>query len=181
MWFWKGETVSLPSSRVSSSVCANGMFVKRVWLPTSELRRRPAAKNQTLSFQIGPPRVPSYVGMVLSTWFSPNGVLSFQLSLSRLTRKEPLKLLPPDFVIALITPPVKRPYSAEMPELDVVVSAIASSMKRLFGVPRMLSMTLTPFTMNRLSNVWPPEIVVLPVAGSWRRRGRGGPTREASG
>jgi len=43
-------------------------------------------------------------------------------------RKEPLKSLPPDFVIMLTTPPVKWPYSAEMPPVSTVVSWIASSM-----------------------------------------------------
>ena len=101
--------------------------------------------------------------MTLSAFGSPYGVVLRQSSLSSVTRKEPLKLLPPDFVIALTTPPVKRPNSAEMPEVDVVVSAIASSMKRLFGVPRMLSWMLTPFTVKRLSNDWAPEMTVLPV------------------
>ena len=37
-----------------------------------------------------------------------------QLSLRRLSRNEPVNSLPPDLVIVLTTPPVKRPYSAEM-------------------------------------------------------------------
>ena len=35
--------------------------------------------------------------------------------------------LPPDFVIVEITPPVKRPYSAEITPVSTVVSSIASS------------------------------------------------------
>jgi hypothetical protein len=36
--------------------------------------------------------------------------------------------------MALITPPVKRPYSAEMPEMSTCVSWIASSMNRFCGL-----------------------------------------------
>ncbi len=74
-------------------------------------------------------------------------------------RNEPLNALPPDFVTVFTTPPVKRPNSAETVDVDVVVSAIASSMKRLFGVPRMLSVMTAPSTVKRLSKDWPPEIV----------------------
>ena len=78
------------------------------------------------------------------------GVWRLQRRCRGVTRNEPQKSLPPDFVIALTTPPVKRPYSAEIAATDVVVSSIASSMKRLFGVPRMLSWMLTPFTVNEV-------------------------------
>lgn len=74
----------------------------------------------------------------------------------------PLKILP-ERVIVLMTPPVNRPYSAEMPAVEVVVSWMASSMKRLFGVPRMLSVMTTPLTVTRLSNDWAPEIVTAPL------------------
>ncbi len=43
-------------------------------------------------------------------------------------RNEPENVLPPDFVIALTTPPVNRPYSAETVDVVVVVSWSASSM-----------------------------------------------------
>ncbi len=74
-------------------------------------------------------------------------------------RKEPEKELPPDFVIVFTTPPVKRPNSAEIADEDVVVSWIASSTNRLYGVPRMLSLMTAPSTLNWLSKDCPPEIV----------------------
>ena len=37
-----------------------------------------------------------------------------------LVRNEPLNVLPPDFVMTLTTPPAKRPYSAVMPEVEIV-------------------------------------------------------------
>src|SRR5450830_9336 len=90
---------------------------------------------------------------------SPEGEIAVHASSENDVRNEPENWLPPDFVTVLTTPPVKRPYSAETELTDVVVSWIASSMKRVFGVPRMLSMTTAPSTVKRLSNVWPPEIV----------------------
>ncbi len=60
---------------------------------------------------------------------------------------------------ALTTPPVNRPNSAETPDVIVVVSWMASSMKRLFGVPRRLSCTFTPLIVMTLSYDCAPEIV----------------------
>ncbi len=77
----------------------------------------------------------------------------------RFTRTDPLKAFPPCFVTALMTPPVNRPYSAETPDVIVVVSWMASSMKRLFGVPRRLSWMFTPLIVMTLSNDWAPETV----------------------
>ena len=90
---------------------------------------------------------------------SREGEIAVQASLFHEVRNDPENWLPPDFVTVLMTPPVKRPNSAETELTDVVVSWIASSMKRLFGVPRMLSMMTAPSTVKRLSNVWPPEMV----------------------
>ncbi len=59
---------------------------------------------------------------------SSPALLDFQLSLPRLARNEPEKRLPPDLVSMLTTPPWKRPYSADTPEVEVVVSWIESSM-----------------------------------------------------
>ena len=91
------------------------------------------------------------------------GVSASQLSFSRLVRSEPWISLPPDLVMVLTTPPVKRPYSAEMPETEAVVSWMASSMKRSSAWPRRFSLTTTPLTMNRFSNDWLPEMVTAPV------------------
>ena len=110
---------------------------------------RAAPKNQTASFQMGPPNVASYVGnrSCVRAVSGDKGVLACQASLFSVTRTEPLNVLPPDFVIVLMMPPWKRPNSAEMPDVDVVVSWTASSMKRLFGVPRMLSVMTAPLTV----------------------------------
>jgi hypothetical protein len=68
-------------------------------------------------------------------------------------------------VIALTTPPEKRPYSAEIPDVRTCVSSMASSMKRLCGVPNRLSVTSTPFTMKLLSNAKAPLIEICPTFG----------------
>src|SRR5664279_3805987 len=143
------------------------MFVNAVWLLVFWSFRRPAAKNQIRSFQIGPPSVASYVGTTLWTRFSAAGVIAVHASLLSVVRREPLNALPPDFVIAFTTPPVKRPYSAEMAAVDVVVSWIASSMKRLYGVPRMLSTMTAPLTVKRLSYECPPDIVYAAFGPFW--------------
>ncbi len=101
-----------------------------------------------------PPRVPSYRLLFLSitlVLLNGAGTSEIQSSLVRLSRKEPCNSLPPDLVIVLTTPPEKRPYSAEMPETEVVVSSMASSMNRSNGWPRRFSLTTTPLTRNRLS------------------------------
>src|ERR1700756_5749331 len=85
-----------------------------------------APKNHAWSVQSGPPRVYDCVGFKWSnftrafdapvTWFF---VLfcEFQLSFEPRNFAEPLKLLPPDFVMTLTMAPVARPYSAETPEV----------------------------------------------------------------
>ena len=88
----------------------------------------PAAKNHSLSRQIRPPSVASKVGLIVSSCSIVNGVGSVQLSFLRVVRKLPLNSLLPDLVSMLTTPPVKFPYSAEMPPVKTVVSSIASSM-----------------------------------------------------
>ena len=93
-----------------------------------------------MSFQIGPPIVASQVGTTLLTKVPSCGLtpvevryaeVDCQESFVSVARREPLNVLPPDFVIVLMTPPVNRPYSAETDEVVVVVSWMASSMKRL--------------------------------------------------
>jgi hypothetical protein len=90
-----------------------------------------------------------------------------QSSLLNVVRNDPLNWFPPDRVMALMTPPVNRPYSAEMPDVETVVSWIASSMNSANGVPRMLSWICTPSSMNRFSaDMAPPMVIALlgPVA-----------------
>ena len=134
-------------------------LVKLVWPDVVWSKYRPEPKNQTWSFQMGPPSVASYCGLTFCGVTSFAGVVADHAAFVNVVRNEPLNALPPDFVTVFTTPPVKRPNSADTDEVDVVVSAIASSMKRLFGVPRMLSVTTAPSTVKRLSKDWPPEIV----------------------
>src|SRR6266542_5750407 len=107
------------------------MFVPVVVRFCSCFCKRPAVKNHRRSFMSGPPTVYSYVGTVLcslafvrvgSARACSYGVRVRQLSLLNDCRYEPLKVLPPDFVMAFTTPPPKRPYSAEMPLVAMVVS-----------------------------------------------------------
>ena len=120
------------------------------------------------SFKRNPPSVASYRGSTCWTRVSFDGETADHASLVKVVRKEPEKRLPPDFVIVLTTPPVNRPYSADTDDTVVVVSWMASSMNRLFGVARTLSMMTAPSTVKRLSKVGPPEIVnALPRPVTW--------------
>ena len=78
----------------------------------------------------------------------------------KLTRSEPEKSLPPDLVMTFTTPPVKRPYSAEIPDVEAVVSEIASSMKRFNGPPRRFSLITTPLISQRFSKDMAPEMEI---------------------
>jgi len=62
-------------------------------------------------------------------------------------------------VTRLMTPPVNRPYSAEMPDVSTCVSSMASSMNTVCAAPNRLSFTSTPSIMNTVSYAKPPEIV----------------------
>src|SRR5256885_13385006 len=96
---------------------------------------RPAVKNQVWSFRIGPPNVYSYCGTLASILDGPpfgphvsqsisapvatlpvrNGWASLpvtyarHLSLYSVSRKLPLKMLPPDLAIMVTTPPLNPP------------------------------------------------------------------------
>ena len=89
--------------------------------------------------------------MRVVSWSRSNGVIALQVGSARLTRKLPVNVFPPLLVMALMTPPEKRPYSAEMPEVSTCVSWIASSMKTFWGEPNRLSLMSMPLIMNRLS------------------------------
>src|SRR6266851_4015084 len=126
---------------------------------------RPEEKNQSLSLEIGPPKVasvdlPSRSGFVMPAAFW-RGVSSIHFGLLKFSRKLPPNVLPPLFVMTLTTPPEKRPYSAEMPPVRMFVCWMASSMNRLFAVPNRLSLMSTPFIMKTLSND------VAPAMASW--------------
>src|ERR1051325_2654751 len=84
---------------------------------------RPAPKNQMRSFQRKPPSVPSYTLMALSGCLEVSiGVSEIQSALVTLSRNEPEDSLPPDLVSVLTTPPLNRPYSAEIAPVRIVVS-----------------------------------------------------------
>src|SRR5215813_4189984 len=86
-------------------------------------------------------------------------------SLVTLSRKLAWTSLPPDLVMVLTTPPPKRPYSADTAEVEVVVSWMASSMKRSNGWPRRFSLITTPLTMNRFSYDWLPAMLMPRLRG----------------
>lgn len=88
---------------------------------------------------MGPPNVNSPVGCTSCVRGSPNGLTVRQASSANVARYDPENVLPPDFVTALTRPPENRPYSAEMPDVVMVVACSASSMKSDSGVPRRLS------------------------------------------
>ncbi len=81
-----------------------------------------------MSFRIYPPSVPSQSLSSASLRSMVAGVAAVHLGFDRANRSEPWNSLPPDFVRALTTPPVKRPYSADTLLTVVVVSWMASSM-----------------------------------------------------
>ena len=80
-------------------------------------------------------------------------------------RNDPWNWLPPLLVITLTTPPPKRPYSAEMPEVRTCVSSMASSMNRLFEVPNRLSLVSTPSIRKMLSKAKAPPTAICPTFG----------------
>ena len=87
-----------------------------------------------------------------------NGETVRQSSLVNVTLNEPATVLPPDRVIALTTPPAKRPNSADTPDVETVVSCSESSMNSGIDVRRTLSCATTPLTRIRFSEVIAPEI-----------------------
>ena len=105
--------------------------------------------------------------MVSSSLKSPCcGESERQSSLVNVVRNDPENSLPPDFVIALTTPPEKRPNSAEIDPVVTVVSWIASSMKSGSAWPRRFSFTETPLIRNRFSNDIAPDMTIVCVAES---------------
>ena len=96
---------------------------------------------------------------------SSRGVSSIHFGFEKFSRKLPLNVLPPLLVTMLMTPPEKRPHSAEIPFVMMLVSWIASSMKRLCGLPNRLSLMSTPFSMNTLSYANAPAMFTWPTFG----------------
>ena len=88
--------------------------------------QRPAPKNQRRSFAIGPPKIPSELLPSALGCTNPfdtsNGVSVLHDGLEKFMRQSPENVLPPLRVTALTTPPVKRPYSALIPEVSVWTS-----------------------------------------------------------
>jgi hypothetical protein len=76
-----------------------------------------------------PPRVASYaLFFVVLLSVVCSGDLVVHESEVIVSRSVAWNSLPPDLVSMLTTPPVNRPYSAETPDVVVVVSWTASSM-----------------------------------------------------
>ena len=161
--------VSLPSYRVLSFVVVYGIRVcaNELWVVVRSARAPP--KNQRRLRRTGPPTVASNVGEYLLALEVPadcsNGVSTLHAGLVRFVRNAPDRTLPPLRVMTFTIPPLKRPYSAEMPDVSTWTSWIASSMNRLFGVPSTLSLMSTPFMRNRLSYANEPEIVTCDALG----------------
>ncbi len=102
------------------------MLVWTVVFGVLEFSYRPAVKNHNLSFMIGPPNVPSCVLLRMSLCVMPavvsRGVSLIHFGLLKFSRKLPLNLLPPLLVTMLMTPPEKRPHSAEIPDVMMLNS-----------------------------------------------------------
>ena len=87
---------------------------------------------------------------------------AFQLSLVTSTRPEPWKVLVPDFVITLKTPPWTRPYSAEMFALLTTTSSIVSKLLFAPKVPVVGSVVSTPSKRKTLPESGAPRALGLP-------------------
>ncbi len=125
---WSGDAVSFSWNLFSSFSSGKSMFVGGAVVPVFVCSRsRPAPKNQTRSFQSGPPSVASQIGVTSSVRSSPTGVDADHPSLTSVDRREPLNAFPPAFVTTFTVPPANLPYSAVIPEVCVVISATASS------------------------------------------------------
>ena len=74
-------------------------------------------------------------------------------------------MLPPLLVTMLTTPPEKRPYSAEMPDVSTCVSSIASSMNRLFGGAEEVVVDVDAVDQEHVVVGEPPAIVTWPAFG----------------
>src|SRR3954447_777843 len=87
---------------------------------------RAPPKNHTRSRRRGPPAVASNVGEYLLVRETPaarsNGVSPLHAEFPRLARNVPDRSLLPLRVMMLTTPPLNRPYSAEMPDDSTCVS-----------------------------------------------------------
>src|SRR5436190_13697034 len=93
----------------------------------SFLAQRPEVKNQSRSRTAKPPMVDSQTWLSERSRASLAGVAADHAGLLSESRSEPENWLPPHLVMVLTTPPVKRPYSAEMAPVRTVVSWMASS------------------------------------------------------
>src|SRR4051794_33916195 len=95
------------------------MFVSVVnRLAVAGASRQPV-KNQRRSLTMNPPRVASKAlfAMLSEGCWPGHGVGAVHPPFVTVSRTDPLNSFPPDFVTVLTTPPVKRPYSAEIAPL----------------------------------------------------------------
>src|SRR5205085_11340059 len=89
--------------------------------------QRPEVKNQRRSRTAKPPSVASHTWLSEFSRVSPAGDCADHAGLVRESRSAPENSLPPDLVMVLTTPPLKRPYSAEIAPVSTVVSTMPAS------------------------------------------------------
>src|ERR1041385_1498645 len=116
----------------------------------SFLAQRPEVKNQRRSRTTRPPSVASHTWLSEFSRSSFAGDLADHAALVIESRSDPESSLPPDLVMVETTPPLKRPYSAEMAPVITVVSRIPSSTYIGRICPRTFSVTATPLMSTRL-------------------------------
>src|SRR4051812_27112114 len=118
--------VSFPSYRVLSFVLVYGIFVCANELCVVVCSARTPPKNHSRSWRTGPPADASYVGESLLARDVPAdssiGVSALQDGFVRFVRNAPENEFPPLRVIMLTTPPLKRPYSGEIPDVRTCTS-----------------------------------------------------------
>src|SRR5262245_6484064 len=118
--------VSLPSYRVLSLLDVKGILVCAKALSVVVRSTRAPVKNHKRSRRSGPPTVASNVGeyLLARDTFADcsNGVSALHAGLVRFTRNAPDTALPPLRVMTFTTPPLKRPYSGEIPDESTCTS-----------------------------------------------------------
>ena len=154
--------VSFSSIRWFRSVSVLAAPVSGRGADAAAFSNRPALNTHTRLLAIGPPTVPSrceFTSSLCVAWVKTSyGVRVLHRWLVSSSRTLPENRSPPLLVTAFTTPPEKRPYSADKPEVSVCVSAMASSTNRFCGEPRGLSLISTPSILNTLSNANAPLI-----------------------
>ena len=156
--------VSLSSQRWLSRSLGWVAFEKAKVVGSEREVSEPAAKNQRRSWTMYPPSVAETRSLrslsLRRSRFSWKEDSSLHEGFVMSTRTLPASRLPPLLVTAFTTPPLKRPYSAEIAPVRICVSSIASSMKRPtsggkidgpLALPKIPKPMSTPSRVMRLS------------------------------